>query len=70
MRRDRHRLHQPARARRAALATSLLDIIPLVVTGPGPGGQFAAPVPVPRLASPSDRLIARLGRDPRGTAPS
>jgi len=52
----------------AALATGLLDIVPLVITGPAPGGQFAAPVPVPRLASPSDRLVACLGRDPRGIA--
>ena len=50
----------------AGLARGLLDIIPLVITEATRGGQFAAPVRVPAGASPSDRLVALLGRDPAG----
>ena len=47
-----------------ALASGLLGIVPLVVTGSVRGTQFAAPVSVPPLAGPGDRLVALLGRDP------
>lgn len=48
----------------ADLAWGVLDIVPLVVTGTTRGSQFAAPVTVPPQASPGDRLVALLGRDP------
>ena len=48
----------------ADLARGVLDVAPLVVTGTTRGSQFAAPVPVPPQASPGDRLVALLGRDP------
>jgi uncharacterized protein (TIGR03086 family) len=47
-----------------ALATGLLEIVPLIVTESVRGTQFAAPVSVPPLAGPGDRLVALLGRDP------
>jgi uncharacterized protein (TIGR03086 family) len=47
-----------------ALATAILDIVPLVVTDATRYVHFAAPVPVAEHASPSDRLVAALGRDP------
>ena len=50
----------------ADLARGVLEIVPLVVNGTTRGSQFAAPVSVPALASPSDRLVALLGRDPAG----
>jgi uncharacterized protein (TIGR03086 family) len=46
------------------LAVELLAISPLLVTYADRPARFAAPVPVPRLASASDRLVAYLGRDP------
>jgi uncharacterized protein (TIGR03086 family) len=55
-----------ARGRRGrippALATRMLRLSPLLVTGRE--GLFAAPVQVPSEASPSDRLVAYLGRNP------
>jgi uncharacterized protein (TIGR03086 family) len=47
-----------------ALAAGILGIVPLVVTDATRHGRFAAPVPVSLLASPGDRLVARLGRNP------
>lgn len=46
----------------AALATDLLVLYPLTVAGPGRGGQFAPPLPVPAGAGPGERLVALLGR--------
>lgn len=46
------------------LAEEMLAISPLLVTCADRPARFAAPVPVPRLASASDRLVAYLGRDP------
>ncbi|MDR8413691.1 TIGR03086 family metal-binding protein [Nonomuraea sp. 3-1Str] len=48
----------------AALAIDLLTLSPLVVHDGMRHPMFAAPVPVPPLASPSDRLVAFLGRSP------
>ena len=48
-----------------ALATSLLEIAPVLVPSTGRPPLFAAPVTVGAAASPSDRLAAFLGRDPR-----
>jgi len=47
-----------------ALATRMLRLGPLLVTGRE--GLFAAPVQVPSQASPGDRLVAYLGRNPLG----
>ena len=46
------------------LAAEMLEISPLLVTRADRPALFAAPVPVPPLASASDRLVAYLGRDP------
>lgn len=46
------------------LATDLLEIVPLFVTDADRPGRFAAAVELPRGASPADRLIAFLGRNP------
>ena len=54
----------------AGLARGVLEIVPLVVTGPARGSQFAAPVTVPPQASPGDRLVALLGRDPARPQPA
>lgn len=45
-----------------ALATQMLGLCPLLVTGRE--GLFGAPVQVPSQASPGDRLVAYLGRTP------
>jgi uncharacterized protein (TIGR03086 family) len=50
----------------AALATRLLQVCPLLVAGRD--GLFALPVEVPAQASPGDRLVGYLGRDPAGSA--
>jgi uncharacterized protein (TIGR03086 family) len=62
--------HGRSRPIPAELASGVLEIIPLVVTGATRGSQFAAPVSLPPLASPSDRLIALLGRDPAAPGPA
>ena len=49
-----------------ALATRMLQLCPLLVAGRE--GLFAGPVEVPAQASPGDKLVAFLGRDP-GTLP-
>jgi uncharacterized protein (TIGR03086 family) len=46
----------------AALATRMLRLCPLLVVGRE--GLFAVPVEVPAQASPGDRLVGYLGRDP------
>jgi uncharacterized protein (TIGR03086 family) len=47
-----------------ALATSILAIIPLVVTHVTRNAQFAGAIPAAPQACPSDRLVALLGRNP------
>jgi uncharacterized protein (TIGR03086 family) len=46
----------------AALATRMLRLSPLLVAGRE--GLFAGPVEVPAQASPGDRLVGYLGRNP------
>jgi hypothetical protein len=46
----------------AALATRMLRLSPLFVAGRE--GLFAVPVEVPAQASPGDRLVSYLGRNP------
>jgi uncharacterized protein (TIGR03086 family) len=46
------------------LAASLLRIAPLLVSEADRPGRFGEPVTVPPDASPGDRLLAYLGRDP------
>ena len=46
----------------AALATRMLRLCPLLVAGRE--GLFAVPVEVPAQASPGDRLVGYLGRQP------
>jgi uncharacterized protein (TIGR03086 family) len=50
----------------AMLATPMLRLSPLLVTGRE--GLFASPVEVPAEASPGDRLVGYLGRDPEHRA--
>jgi uncharacterized protein (TIGR03086 family) len=50
------------------LALDILHWTPLIVEGGTRPTLFAEPVRVPRLASPSDRLVAFLGRSPHGWA--
>jgi uncharacterized protein (TIGR03086 family) len=50
-----------------ALATSILGIIPLVVTHVTRNVQFAGAIPAAPQACPSDRLVALLGRNPAGS---
>jgi uncharacterized protein (TIGR03086 family) len=47
------------------LAEELLELCPLLVGAADRPARFAVPVNVPPLASPSDRLVAFLGRRPR-----
>jgi uncharacterized protein (TIGR03083 family) len=54
-----HRQHIPG-----SLATGLLDISPLLVPRTGRQPLFDPPVTVPPLATPSDQLVAYLGRNP------
>ena len=49
----------------AALATALLPVSALLVPRTGRYPLFGPPVTVPPGASPSDRLVAYLGRKPR-----
>lgn len=51
-----------------ALAEEMLDLSPLLVTGADRPARFAAPAPPAPAASPSDRLLAFLGRHPDRTA--
>ncbi|MGE5289197.1 MAG: TIGR03086 family metal-binding protein [Micromonosporaceae bacterium] len=51
-----------------ALADSMLRIAPLLIPRGSRDGLFADPVPAPALASPGDRLVAFLGRDPKRPA--
>ena len=48
-----------------ALAAELLELCRLLVSDADRPARFAAPVDVPPLAGPGDRLVAFLGRDPR-----
>jgi uncharacterized protein (TIGR03086 family) len=50
----------------AALATRMLRLSPLLVAGRE--GLFAVPVEVPAQASPGDRLVSYLGRNPGAVA--
>jgi uncharacterized protein (TIGR03086 family) len=52
------------RAIPTALAEEMLELAPLLVTGVDRPARFAAPVEIPRQASPGDRLVAFLGRHP------
>jgi uncharacterized protein (TIGR03086 family) len=49
-----------------ALATSILAVVPLVVTEVTRGIQFADPVRPGPQATPGERLVALLGRNPAG----
>jgi uncharacterized protein (TIGR03086 family) len=50
----------------AGLAARMLRLSPLLVAGRE--GLFAVPVEVPAEASPGDRLVGYLGRNPRSSA--
>jgi uncharacterized protein (TIGR03086 family) len=50
------------------LAEEMLDLSPLFVTDADRPGRFAAPVAVPPLTGPGDRLVAFLGRHPDSPA--
>jgi uncharacterized protein (TIGR03086 family) len=54
----------------APLAEELLELSPFFVTDDDRPTRFAAPVDVPPLAGPADRLLAFLGRHPYLTAPN
>ena len=56
------RLIEPVRPIPAALASRMLGLCPLLVAGRE--GLFADPVEVAAQASPGDKLVAFLGRDP------
>ena len=47
-----------------ALAVGLLDISPLLVPHTGRAPLFGPPVAMPPMATPSDQLVAYLGRNP------
>jgi uncharacterized protein (TIGR03086 family) len=47
------------------LAAVLLPFAPVLIPRATRAGLFADPVPVPALASPGDRLVAFLGRQPQ-----
>jgi uncharacterized protein (TIGR03086 family) len=49
----------------APLAEEMLELSPLFATDADRPARFAAPVVVPPLAAPGDRLVAFLGRSPR-----
>jgi uncharacterized protein (TIGR03086 family) len=51
-----------------SLAEEMLDLSPLFVTDADRPGRFAAPVELPPLAGPADRLVAFLGRHPQQDA--
>ncbi len=48
-----------------ALATEMLDLVPLLVAAGDRPARFAPPVATPFRAAPGDRLVALLGRHPR-----
>ncbi|NYJ02944.1 uncharacterized protein (TIGR03086 family) [Nocardioides thalensis] len=48
----------------APLARNLGRVLPAVLDTEARGSQFAPPVPVPDGASPSDRILAAVGRSP------
>ncbi|HWG02609.1 MAG TPA: TIGR03086 family metal-binding protein [Trebonia sp.] len=50
------------RAIPASLASTLLDMTPVLLPDGARDGLFAAPLPVPLLASPGEHLLAFLGR--------
>lgn len=54
----------------AGLATSILAVVPLVVTEVTRGAQFAEPVAPAPQAAPGDRLVALLGRNPAASLPA
>jgi hypothetical protein len=58
--------HQPIPS---ALATDLLKVSRLAAPAAGRYPLFAPPIAVSRLASPSDRLVAFLGRGPHDPTP-
>ncbi|MFC4121407.1 maleylpyruvate isomerase family mycothiol-dependent enzyme [Nonomuraea zeae] len=47
----------------AALASGIMEIVPMLVTDDARAGDFGRPVLVSPLAGPSDRLLAFLGRE-------
>ena len=49
----------------AGLALELLDVVPVLVADLDRPHRFAAALDVPLHSSPSSRLLATLGRDPR-----
>jgi uncharacterized protein (TIGR03086 family) len=51
----------------ADLASTLLDTAPVLLPDSARQGLFAAPLPVPLLASPGEHLLAFLGRAAGGT---
>ena len=54
----------------AALARDLLPVAALLAPPGGRAGLFASPVDVAERASPGDRLVAFLGRQPRPPGPA
>jgi uncharacterized protein (TIGR03086 family) len=48
----------------AGLASALSPLLPVLVSEADRGRRFAAPVSVPPWASPGDRVVAALGRQP------
>jgi uncharacterized protein (TIGR03086 family) len=53
-----------------SLAEEMLDLSPLLVADADRPTRFAAPVDVPPLAGPGDRLVAFLGRHPYQAPPN
>jgi uncharacterized protein (TIGR03086 family) len=53
-----------------SLAEEMLELSPLFVTDADRPARFAAPVDVPPLAGPADRLVAFLGRHPHQDLPN
>ena len=57
-------LRQRAAHARRPLAAALLPLVPVVVSEADRGSRFERAVAVPPWASPGDRLVAALGREP------
>jgi hypothetical protein len=53
-----------------SLAEEMLELSPLFITDADRPVRFAAPVDVPPLAGPADRLVAFLGRHPYQDLPN